>query len=40
MFIVHQEYKDKPGMKLQMHERGMHYFDPRDEYLTFIKNVS
>ena len=31
LFIVHQESKGKPNMKLQMHESGTHYFDPRDE---------
>ena len=27
-------------MQFQIHESGLHYFDPRDEDLTFLNTVS
>jgi hypothetical protein len=36
MFVVHREPEWKPDMEFQMHESGLHYFDPRDSQRVYF----
>jgi hypothetical protein len=40
IFVVHREDQNKPNMEFQMHESGLHYFEPGDEAFIFINTVT
>jgi hypothetical protein len=40
MFVVHREPENKPNMEFWMHESGLHYYDLRNNELTFVNTVS
>jgi hypothetical protein len=40
MFVVHRKPENKPNMEFQMHESGLHYYDPRNNEFTFILILS
>jgi hypothetical protein len=40
MFVVHRESESKPNMEFNMHECGLHYYEPsKTEHLAFISTV-
>ena len=36
MFIIHRKPEGKLNMQFRMHEKVLHYFDPRDKAFTFF----
>jgi hypothetical protein len=36
IFVVHREDQNKPNMEFEMHESGLHYFEPGDGAFIFV----
>ena len=39
-FVVHRDKDGLTNMEFQMHESGLHYYDPKNKQLTFVNTVS
>ena len=39
IFVVNREYQEKPNSELNMHESGLHCYNPNDNSLVLINTV-
>ena len=39
-FVVHRERVGYPNLIFEVHESGLHYYDPRKQHFTFVETVN